>query len=330
MITKSDYFTLECVKMEAGGYEALIVPSVGANMIRLYDKVKGVDIVRTPKADEVENFKVRPQVYGMPLLFPPNRIEDGKYTFNGVEYNFPITIPAQNNYHHGIIKTEPFVVTNTQIGEDYALLELSYFSNMVNDSMYRHLPHQFECRMSYRLSDKGMEHTLSITNLSDRTMPIGVGYHTPFKTPNREGSSKGEYLLRLSIGERWVLDERGLPSGLEELDDFTTKLRDYGIDPTDGVIEYSFTNKAIDVDGNPFTGAVLADTKSGNRVFYEVDDKIHCWVLWNDRGNADWFCPEPQSWAINAPNIDLPDNITGMQSIAPGKIWSTTSKIYVK
>ena len=52
----------------------------------------GAEILRTPGADEIEVFKGRPQVFGLPILFPPNRIADGRYTFEGRSYQYPITI----------------------------------------------------------------------------------------------------------------------------------------------------------------------------------------------------------------------------------------------
>ena len=86
-IKKIDFCGLEAVYMEAGGYEAVMIPSIGANMVKLYHKEKDIDILRYPTPEDVEIFKTRPQVFGMPLLFPPNRIEDGTYSYEGKVYN---------------------------------------------------------------------------------------------------------------------------------------------------------------------------------------------------------------------------------------------------
>ncbi len=79
MIRCVDFHGLRAVEFSKGDYEALLVPSVGANLVRLANIRLGVEMLRTPAADEVETFCSRPQIFGLPILFPPNRIEDGLY-----------------------------------------------------------------------------------------------------------------------------------------------------------------------------------------------------------------------------------------------------------
>ena len=135
MIEKINFNGVPAVQFTAGGYEAIMVPSVGANVVKLKHLATGIEILRTPEADEMDNFKERPQIYGLPLLFPPNRIADGTYTFEGRKYQYPITIPAQNNYHHGIIKGEPFDVSRTVDGDGFAEVEAVYYSNAFNNAI---------------------------------------------------------------------------------------------------------------------------------------------------------------------------------------------------
>ncbi|MBQ5637653.1 MAG: aldose 1-epimerase, partial [Alistipes sp.] len=107
MVRSIDWNGLQAVEFSKGDYTALLIPSVGANLVRLANTKLGVEILRTPTAEEVETFKSRPQIFGLPLLFPPNRIENGRYEFEGRTYQYPITIEKEQNYHHGIIKGEP-------------------------------------------------------------------------------------------------------------------------------------------------------------------------------------------------------------------------------
>ncbi|MDR2935817.1 MAG: aldose 1-epimerase, partial [Rikenellaceae bacterium] len=86
----------------------------------------------------------------------------------------------------------------------------------------------------------------------------------------------------------------------------------------------------ITIDGKPYHGAVFTDTAKGVRVFYEVDNQYKHWTFWNNGGEVNWACAEPQTWAINAPNLKLPTDVTGFQAVAPGATWSATSRVYVK
>ena len=330
-IEKINWNGIEAVLLETNVYEAIIVPSVGANLVRLYNKEKQVDILRTPTAEDMETFKSRPQIFGVPLLFPPNRIEDGKYTFAGKNYQFPITIPAQNNYHHGIIKSEPFTITRTRYSSDAVEVEASFYSNRVNHSIYDNFPHEFVCRIRFILSDQELTHIITFTNLGTKPMPLGVGYHTPLRLPFSKDTVGSDYKLKLSAGKRWELSDRGLPTeNLLDLTDEESLLRTEGIDPTGKPIEIALTDEELQINGKAYHGAILTNTKDNISVYYEVDSKFKHWTLWNNGGEVDWVCPEPQTWAINAPNLKLPAEITGMQGLNGGKSWSGTTRFYVR
>jgi aldose 1-epimerase len=330
-IEKINWNGLDAVLLETNVYEAIIIPSVGANLVKLYNKELKVDILRTPNSEDMKTFISRPQVFGVPLLFPPNRIEDGKYTFAGKNYKFPITIPDQNNYHHGIIKSEPFTITRTRISFDAVEVEASFFSNRVNHAIYDNFPHEFSCKIRFILTDQELTHIITFTNQGTKPMPLGVGYHTPLRLPFTKNTDKSDYKLRLSVGKRWELNDRSLPTGnLLDLNEEETLLRNVGINPTGKPIEIALTDQEIQVNGKPFHGAILTNTKDKISVYYEVDSKFKHWTLWNNGGEVDWVCPEPQTWAINAPNLKLPADITGMQALNGGKSWSGTTRFYVR
>ena len=119
MLRSTDWHGMRAVEFSKGDYTALLIPGMGANLIRLTNTRLGAEILRAPADDEVETFKGRPHVFGLPLLFPPNRIADGRYTFEGRTYQFPITIETEHNYHHGILKSQPFAVSKAwETGEE--------------------------------------------------------------------------------------------------------------------------------------------------------------------------------------------------------------------
>ena len=330
-IEKIDFLGMSAVRFEAGGYEAVMIPEVGANLVKLSHKATGIEILRTPAKEEVEIFKGRPQVFGLPLLFPPNRIEDGTYSFGNRTYRYPITIPDQNNYHHGIIKSQPFTLTRTEIGTDYVEIEASYFSNIFNNAIYEHFPHEFICRMTFHLSVEGLMQITTFVNLGKDDMPVGMGFHTPINVPFTANGDRSDYKLKMSVGKRWEMNGRTLPTG--RLDDLSLEeilLRTDGITPFVKAMEWAVTNEPLLIYGKSYSGAILTDTKKGVSVFYETDEQFKHWTLWNNGGEVSYVCPEPQSWATNAPNLNLPEELTGFQYIEPGKEWKAVTRLYVK
>ena len=321
---------LQAVEFSKGDYTALLIPSVGANLVRLADTKRGIEILHCPAADEVETFKGRPQIFGLPLLFPPNRIEDGRYTFNGKTYQYPITIEKEHNYHHGIIKGLPFAVSKAEENEERVKIECRYYSNAANDAIYKDFPHAFKCKIVYRLSAEGLKQEVVFSNKSDEPMPVGVGFHTPLMIPF-EGGEGREYRLRVAVDEQCELSPRNLPTGRRlPLDEQFAKLRGEGLQVTDcEAIEAGFTLREIEVDGKPYRGAVVEHLTTGNRIFYEVDDETRYWTIWNNGGNQPYCCPEPQSWITNAPNAANPE-AAGFRAIAPGKSWKAKYRLYAK
>jgi aldose 1-epimerase len=148
---------MRAVEFSKGDYAALLVPDMGANLVRLADTRRGIEILRAPAGDEVEEFRRRPHVFGLPILFPPNRIADGQYTFDGRTYRFPITDAKGGHYHHGILKSQPFAVSKAWETADEVLVECRYYSNAGNDAIFRDFPHEFKCKIVYRLTAGGLE-----------------------------------------------------------------------------------------------------------------------------------------------------------------------------
>ena len=46
-------------------------------------------------------------------------------------------------------------------------------------------------------------------------------------------------------------------------------------------------------------------------------------MLWNQGGRKGFLCPEPMSWMIDAPNLTVPAEESGMFFLRPGekKTW---------
>ena len=330
MIRCIDWHGLRAVEFSKGDYTALLVPSVGANLVRLANTRLGVEILRTPAADEIETFKSRPQIFGLPLLFPPNRIADGRYTFEGRTYQYPITIEKEHNYHHGIIKGEPFAVSKAIESDEEVLIECRYYSNAGNDAIFRDFPHAFKCKMTYRLTAEGLHLEVMFANRSDKAMPVGVGFHTPMRIPFAGGEA-ADYAMRAAVGEQVELNGRNLPTGRTlPLTEQFARLREGGLQVTDcEAIEAGFTLREIEVDGAPYRGALVENRRTGVRTFYEVDDRTTYWTIWNNGGKVDYCCPEPQSWTTNAPNAADPE-AAGFCAIAPGESWRMCFKLYAK
>ncbi|MCB2296543.1 aldose 1-epimerase [Clostridium tagluense] len=320
------------IRFSAGGYEALMIIDVGANIIELKDSIRGLSLLRTPVNNlDFEVFKAAPQVYGLPVLFPPNRIEDGTFKVEEKIYKFPINEPKLNNYIHGFIKNEKWKISRSEIIQGKKVEIEAVFDFNKEHEFYKYFPHEFQFKLVYNLSSSGLRQTISIINLSNEKMPMGIGFHTAFKIPFHPESIEKDYRLIASIDKRWEQDTRNLPTGkILELTEDEKQYLNKGIKPLDKELESHYIMKNININGKEFHGAIIEDTSRGIILIYEMGNDYKHMVIWNDLGGSNYVCVEPQTCAINAPNINLEDSVTGFKTLRPNETWREECRIYIE
>ena len=141
------------VSIKSKGVVAKINLSRGANLFSL--NINGVSVLREPDYSKpLDN----PYLYGMPILFPVNRIEGGSFTFEGREYLFPINEEKTNCHLHGELHKSEFNV----IKQKSNVIVCEYLATKNN--RYLDFLHEFSVRLEYRLIKNGVKIKTTITN----------------------------------------------------------------------------------------------------------------------------------------------------------------------
>ncbi len=176
------------------GDQEAVVTEVGA-ALRLY-RVEGRDVIVPFAADEI------PGAYHGAVLAPwPNRLRDGKYTFDGVDHQVPLTEPARQTALHGLVVWERW----TPVEQEPHRITLGL--DLVPTPGY---PFPLRTTICYELTDEGLVVTLTANNLGLRDAPYGAGFH-PWLSPG--AGTLDECLLSLDA-DSWVpTDDRLLPIG---------------------------------------------------------------------------------------------------------------------
>ncbi|QHT62355.1 aldose 1-epimerase [Paenibacillus lycopersici] len=314
------------VWLKFGRYEAVLLPEVGANLIAFRDVERGFALLHEPTQDEMESFKARPFIHGIPVLYPPNRFEDGKFPWNGRTLEFPVNEPATGNHLHGFVHSETWTVEDfgATATESYVVASLR-----VNEQseVYKYLPFRFTLRLRYAISDLGLEQQFTVINEGDEALPCLFAFHTAINAPFVPGNSAKDYRLKLTIGERWHLNERMLPTG-----EFQPLTANEQLMKGEGVYPFfeSLDNHYTVAPQNGRNRMELTDTKAGLTLVYDAGTSYKQWMIWNNGATEGFFCPEPQVSLVNAPNTKLPADEIGLFSLAPGEIWQERARIYVK
>ena len=237
-----------------GGYRAVITESGGA--LRLLER-DGVALVDGFDEDEMP-FGGR----GQQLVPWPNRLRDGKYTFEGRDLQLPLTEPARHNASHGLVRWTAWTL------EEHTERSVALTYRLMAQTGY---PWTLDLRVVYDVSADGLTVTQSATNLSDERAPYASGCH-PYLSVGR-GPVDG-WELTLPAATHLLVDERKLPVGREPVDgtpyDFrmARPIRDLQLD--DG-----FTDLVGDEDG--VTTVVVSDPGAGRSLALWVDSQ-HRWL----------------------------------------------------
>ena len=122
------------VKLQAADYTAVINPRRGANCISLQNLKYNAVILREPDKSGIPD---NPYLYGMPLLFPPNRISNAEFEFENRIYKFPVNEPNTGCFLHGTIHETDFSVL------DVSTTSIKLYYEATKEKPYLSFPHEF-------------------------------------------------------------------------------------------------------------------------------------------------------------------------------------------
>ena len=126
------------------GWEGTVIPEIGSNLVSLRSTREGIDVLMAPAT--LEEFKAKTTGWGFPVLMPPNRIAQGKFTFNGRDYVFDINERGKNHIH-GIVHDLPWQVVATST--DGAASVTTAIRSDDHSKIKESYPHSFELRMTF-------------------------------------------------------------------------------------------------------------------------------------------------------------------------------------
>lgn len=306
-------------------FEAAVIPSVGGNLVAYRDTEQGHRYLREPDLNNMDAFRAAPAVYGIPILSPPNRYEDGRFPWDGEIYQLPVNEPATGNHLHGFLHDVEWNVEGygTNELESYVLL-----SQEVKEGhpFHKYLPFTFTVTLRYTLNQDGLQQQLKVRNKGTKRMPNLFAFHTAISVPFDSASQRSDYTAKITIGQRRELNERSLPTGeFQPLTPDEEKLKAEGVSPFFAAMDNHYT--AVPQNGRNYME--LTDHRTGHKLVYDVGTSYKHWMIWNNNMEDNFFCPEPQMNLVNAPNVKgASAEEIGLIGLEAGEIFEQTSRLY--
>ncbi|KIL42421.1 aldose epimerase [Gordoniibacillus kamchatkensis] len=280
-----------------------LVPSINNNVYQIYDKTLQREVLSVPESPE--QLLERPVHFGTPILMPPNRIRNGRFTFDGREYQFDVK-PETGHHSHGVLRALPWKAVHVSSCEGIDAIT-SLFNTADHPDVMRQYPHDLTLEVIYELAGSSLIHKLRVANHGTTTAPFGYGLHTWFQLDH----APDKWTLQLPVDGVWELDE--------------------GLMPTERILplgdEYAGLAEGINLKGrNLDTVFRIGDREAiaellgpGCNIKYSGSKQFKHWVIYT-KGEADNdICLEPYTWVTNAPNLSLDPELTGLIGIKPGE-----------
>ncbi|MFC4598719.1 aldose 1-epimerase [Cohnella hongkongensis] len=318
---ETDFLGLPAVRLENEHLIAVVAPGWGSRVVSLRSREAETELLRIPAS--LDEYEEAPMLFGVPVLFPPNRIEDGKFSFGGSAYRFDRNDAATGCHAHGLVHDKPWETVSLRRDEREAVLVTELVSSRYPE-VTRQFPPPFRLTMTLALKGSVLTQTVEILNESGIVFPWGLGYHTTFRFPFGDRAEAESCLFSATVGRRWQLNERLLPTGRLENDPRCGPLRE-GM-PLKGVL----LDDVFQAAGEGRNEAVLTDREAGLRVTYRTDETFRHWVLHNGDGQGGYLCPEPYTCVTNAFNLPLGPDVTGLQTLRPGERRTVSCEIEVE
>jgi aldose 1-epimerase len=283
--------------LRACGFELALDPSHGGEVLWL--NWEGEPLLRAAPAGAHD---IRDGA-AFPLVPFSGRIEQGRFTHDGVVHRLPPNMPPEPHAIHGHGWQSAWHVVDTDAR--FVTLGMRHAKGA--------WPWAYKAEQTFSLSPDALNVELSVTNLSAAPMPAGLGWHPYFP--------RGDAELACDVTGFWPGASGDVPGGLEPVSGMTdlTVAR-----PVDSIV----VDNAFRGSGAP---AKLVWPSRRLAIEFGASDNLTHWIVYAPQG-AGFFCVEPVSHAPNAINMSAPPPGAEMKMLGAGErmtaqCWLRPSRI---
>jgi len=295
------------------GSTARIAPELGFNCFEFRAVVDGKTIDVLDAVPGFESGGQKASGSGIPILFPfPNRIRDGRFSWNGKEYVLPGT-DKWGNAIHGLCMDRPWRVIR-QSGD----FVTGQFQLSVDAPDRVELwPSDFVIEVDYELVRSRLLSRFRISNPGIHKLPWGLGTHPYFKVPLDAKSRVEDCLVEVPAKSLWELVDC-LPTGRRIPVNEENDLREGAYL---SVLKLDDVYTDLEYEGPQFDCLVL-DERAGLQITLTCPPIFREIVAFTPPNRAA-VCLEPYTCPTNAVNLQAQGQDVGWRVLGPGQEFHT-------
>jgi aldose 1-epimerase len=192
--------------MDTAGSFAEVWPSMGGNCLRwtVASRKGPMELLYAAPDWEMNPIPTRS---GTPVLFPfPNRNRNGRFVWQGRQFQLPINCPQQLHAIHGFACRSPWSVANFDTNANSANLLMVFEPKLNAPHVAALWPGEYRLRLNIEFKPTKLSFIAVVQNMGEEPLPWGLGYHPYFKL-----TDSGEE-VQLAADSYWELDQY-LPTG---------------------------------------------------------------------------------------------------------------------
>lgn len=284
-----------------------LLPGVGSQVVRF--EINGHPLVLAPtNLNTLRNKSAR---YGVPILFPPNRIYGAQYTYKDRTYEFPPK-SGTPHYIHGELSHKPWFVAESGADEERGAYLVTRFRYQDHLDLFEHFPHNLVFELTYRLYEGKLICSGSIHNEGNDEAPLALGFHPYFPVTPKLSTS----VVIPAIAE-WPISEEGFVDGLPQATVACEQLRSgwsFEDVPSEGYM-------LLEMPRGQSNRCELQDSEQGMKIVMETSEQFPLMVLFKPAW-ADAISLEPYTYITDGFNSSLDNEITGARGILGGEVFT--------
>ncbi|MHB1504390.1 MAG: aldose 1-epimerase family protein [Acidimicrobiales bacterium] len=240
----------------------------------------------------------------------PNRVGDGRYTYEGIEGRVALDEPERRNAIHGLVRWLPWRLVSR--AQNVVVLACRLYPQPG-------YPWMIDLAVEYRLGRAGLAVTTEITNPGMLPAPFGLGFH-PYLTVGTPSIDTAR--LKVPAGRRLVADERGLPTGEAAVEG--TEL-DFRVGHRIGSLRLDTAYFGLERSADGLASVELEDSGAGRRLAVWMDTSFGYVMVFT--GDTVHPASSRRTALAIEPMTCPPDALRsgrGLIRIVPGDIWRAT------